>query len=266
MRPPLAQGGAPGDPASAPHLNPLVVLTYDHAGAELLQDILSRRQDLACTSGTGLVPLCEQAAASWREIEGRHNGVPSALAAASIRTMTASMATVLRARTSKQRWCEFSVAAPAAAATFLHVYPGARIVCLHRSCAAVIRAALDASPWGLSGPAFAPFVTAYPASTVAALAAYWAAHTEALLELEKDFPQATYRIRYEDLTVGGPAVNDLLTFMGLRPNPASGPVIAAPAATLTAVPDQAVPADLFSAPLLQGINEIQARLGYPPLR
>ena len=41
----------------------LIVLTYQHAGAERLRSLLTRDPDLACTYGTGILPLCDAAAA-----------------------------------------------------------------------------------------------------------------------------------------------------------------------------------------------------------
>jgi hypothetical protein len=49
------------------------------------------------------------------------------------------------------------------------------------------------------GPEYAPFVSAYPASSIAALAAYWAAHTRELIALEQSRPARCRRVRYEDL-------------------------------------------------------------------
>jgi hypothetical protein len=44
-----------------------------------------------------------------------------------------------------------------------------------------------------------PFVAAHPASSAAALASYWAAHTTGQLEFEQHHPQSCLRVRTEDL-------------------------------------------------------------------
>jgi hypothetical protein len=255
---------------------PLVVLAYRHAGMEHLKVLLSGHPDLACTMGAGLLPLCEQAAASWREVEGGGSDALSALAATSIRAMATSMAVTLQTRTGKRRWCEFSVAAPSAAGTFLRLYPRARIACLHRSCPGFIRAALDASGWGLSGPEFAPFVATHPASTVAALAAYWAARTQAFIEFEAEHSQAVRRIRCEDLAAAPrTAINRLQDLLGLRPGQPAYPLHSDwPQAEGTGqVPDEAeipgpaanLPADLLPPPLLGQVNDLHAELHYPAI-
>lgn len=104
---------------------------------------------MACTSGTGVLPLCDQAIATWRNIEGRPDALPSRLALAATRALATSVITTVLAREGKRRWCEVAAPNSKAAKTFLNVYPGTRFLCLHRACPDVIRAALDASPWGV---------------------------------------------------------------------------------------------------------------------
>jgi hypothetical protein len=147
-------------------------------------------QVLAGTAGTGLLPLCEQAIATWRSADGSPPGQPSALATAATRAMATSVITAILAREGKRRWCEVAAANPQAAETFL---------CLHRACAGVVRAALDASPWGITDPVFTPFIAKYPASTAAALAASWVTATAVMLDFERAHPQVCLRVRFEDL-------------------------------------------------------------------
>jgi hypothetical protein len=258
---------------------PLIVLTYPHSGAERLAGLLAQHPDLACTAGTGILPLCEQAAGAWRVADDRSSGPLSGLAEASIRSMITSILTALLVREGKRRWCEIATASPDTAKTFVQLFPGTRIVCLYRACPEVIRAALRASPWGLAGPAYAPFTSAYPASTAAALTAYWNAHTASLLAFEQAHPAICQRLRYEDLTGdGGP---DLFACLGID-DPGPGPqeawssddTAATPAAS-TAASDaagsdaagsgEAFPAAQVPRPLLEQAGRLMERLGYPPL-
>ena len=48
---------------------PIVLLTYAHAGADVLARVLSASPSLACTFGTGLLPLCHAAVNCWRIAE-----------------------------------------------------------------------------------------------------------------------------------------------------------------------------------------------------
>jgi hypothetical protein len=269
-----AAGGAPAghDRAAAgagdlARRGPVVVLATAYSGAGRLRSLLEGCPDLACTSGTGVLPLCEQAAAVWRTADGRaEGGTPSRLAAATVRALADALITSVLARAGKRRWCEFCYAMPKAATAFAQLYPGTRFVCLHRSCSGFIRAALDASPWGLADPALAPFTTAYPSSTTAALAAYWIAHTRNLLEFEASHPHAVLRVRFEDLA-GTQATQAVASFLSTSPgaeeSPASGshtpPGPAPPGATT------AIPAGLIPAAVLAQASDLLRQLGYPTL-
>jgi hypothetical protein len=134
----------------------------------------------------------------------------------------------------------------------------------------VIRAAITRSPWGLAGPAYRPFVAAQPGSTVAALAAYWATHAQALLAFERDHAQACLRVRFEDLpgTPGGlPAA--LSSFLGLAATGSHGP--SDPYDDSPAAPDEntsplaPLPLDQIPLPLLTQVNALLGQLGYPAL-
>jgi hypothetical protein len=73
--------------AVSPRAAPIIVLAHPHCCADGLLSLLSDSGGLACTSGTGVLPLCHQAATVWRRAEGNHpeNGPISTLAAASMR-------------------------------------------------------------------------------------------------------------------------------------------------------------------------------------
>ena len=90
----------------------------------------------------------------------------------------------------------------------------------------VIRAALDASPWGITDPVFAPFTITYPANTIASLTAYWVTATGPLLAFEREHPRSCLRVRFEDLAQGRQARERITSFLGLvgaavRPIPGS---------------------------------------------
>lgn len=261
--------GAIGQAAGAAGGAPVVVLTYKHGGAEPLWSLLTGYPGLACTSGTGVLPLCEQAAATWRSVDGGRTGTRlSPLAASSIRAMTTAVIIAVLARVGGRRWCEFANASPRSAETFLQIYPQARVLCLHRSCDSVMKDAVSASPWGLTGPEYAPFTAAYPASTPAALTAYWTAATAPLIEFEETHPDTCMRVRCEDL-VDDAYPADLLAFLGIeaprsghrgpdapsRDSPPPGPTLHAP-----------FPVDNVPGPLLAQADRLTRKLGYPPLR
>jgi hypothetical protein len=257
-----ARSGGCGAAISAP----VLVLTYAHSGADRLWSLLARHPDLVCTSGTGIIPLCEQAAATWRNVDGQPGERLSALAATSVRALVGSVITSLCARQGKRQWCEIAAAPPSCAETFLQLYPGTKVLCLHRACADFVYAAVQASPWGLAGSAFAPFTSAHPASTVAALTAYWVAHAGPLIEFEQLHPRACRRIRYEDLAVGPHP--GLFAFLGLEDSQPDQPGRAGTEAVvgpIAAEPTMAIPAEQIPPALLTHANDLLATLRYAPL-
>lgn len=243
---------------------PVIVLTYPHAGAEQLRSLLARYEDLACTAGTGILPACDGAAAAWLAVDDRPGGQPSRLAETSTRALVTSMITALLVRHGKRRWCEIATLAPDAAGTFVDLFPATRIVCLHRACPDVIRAAVRASPWGLAGAEYAPFITSYPASMAAALAAYWTARTMSLLAFEEAHPAICHRLRYEDLANAFPGLSG---FLGLTESSRAswGHDEAAPPVRDIAGVDRGFPAGQIPPALLERANRLMEKLGYQPL-
>jgi len=243
----------------------VIVLAPAYSGASTLRPLLAGHPDLACTSGTGLLPLCEQAMATWRSADGRGPGPPSSLAATATRALAASVITSILAREGKRRWCEVAAASPQAAETFLRLYPGTRFLCLHRACQGVIRGVLDASPWGITDPLFAPFAIKYPANTVASLTAYWVTATGPLLAFEREHPRSCLRVRFEDLAQGQQAEEPITSFLGLaavgRPIPGSHdePQPASPDPELAAD----LPVNLIPPALLAQANDLLQQLKYP---
>lgn len=238
---------------------PVIVLGYQHAGSRWLQQLLATDGSLACTAGIELLSACDHVAAAWRQAEGRPDGPLSALAVASVRSMTAALITWTLARSGQRRWCEIARPGPAPA-TFLELFPGTRYVCLHRSCPDVIGATLAANPWGLAGFEYARYTLMHPANTLAALAAYWAEHTELLLAFEHENPSACIRVRYEDLIEDNAARRRLWDFLGLDPR-------MLPDSELTAVPqnherDVRFPADNIPPGRLAKLDELHNVLGY----
>jgi hypothetical protein len=269
---PIAQDGVVS--SAHPSDRPVIVLTYSHTGGYHLNQLLSGSSELACTSSTGVLQLCQQAAGAWQSAEGRGAGVLSPLAATTIRRFTSTLITVILARAGGRRWCETAIAQYEAADTFLKVYPGAQFLCLHRSCPDVIYAALRATPWGLSNPLLAPFTATYPGSTVAAIAAYWVGFAGLLLGFEESHPEACLRIRYEDLFRGQDETADQVEeFLGLGLSKIGRmPSLPGNDSTKQGQPSadipgcgDGVPVEQIAAPLLAQVNELQKKLGYPPL-
>jgi Sulfotransferase family len=268
--PQLAARGPATSSAGAPN-SPIIVLSYAYAGAEHVQNALAVGSRLACTSGTGILPQCATAAETWRRIESQQGTTMSRLAAAATRQLVTAQITAILASSGQPRWCELATAAPDAAETFLQVFPHAHFVCVHRCCLDVIRAGVQANPWGLQGHGFTPFVLAYPGNSVAALAADWATSAEQLLAFERANQQAAHGVRYEDVTTQ-PDQALAAVRLALRLGDTEGddvypvqPEWLAEPGDASAEADATVPAEMIPEPLRQRISHLHAELGYPPL-
>ncbi len=262
----LTRALAPG--STGPVSAPVIVLTYGFAGGRRLQDLLSREPDLACTARTGILGAVGQVAAAWQYAEDRGGDQMSALAATSVRALVNSMLTVVTARMGSRRWCETAAVDPVAAAAFLQAFPETRIICLHRACPDVVFGVLATRPWGLSGAGFASYVASHPASTAAALAAWWADQAGPLLEFEAAYQRACLRVRYEDLvTDAGQALAAVRCFLGLDRGPGADTPEPGTAGTIATGPDavgcgDGFPVGQLPPRLTDRVNALHAQLGY----
>jgi hypothetical protein len=244
---------APPKPPRGTHI---IVLAHTHPGSEGLSALLTGHPSLACTAGTGVLQLCEQAASTWRGAE-RTGSTLSTLAAASVRALTGSLISVFKSQEGRERWCEISAAPARAARTFLQIYPETTVVCLHRNCADVVHAELLSG----HGPGGAAEATSFTAA-----ASHWQARAESLLALERDHLGQCLRVRHEDLVTSEAAAAALLSFLGLdQRGPGAGgrgggcgPV---PGWRYTDTPL----AGRIAAPVLDQVNRLHAELGYPAI-
>lgn len=255
-----------GEAAKTARNAPVIVMAYTGSGADRLWSVLSAFPELACTQRTGILPLCHQAVTAWQAVDARGGEGISPLAASSVRALCSTLVSAILAREGGRRWCEFTTAPPAAARTFSRLYPGARFLIAHRRADTVARAIIGSGRWGLEGLEFAPFVSAHPASPVAALASYWATHTAQQLEFEQANPEVCQRVRVEDLAENAaqamPDISDFLALDGAHVSPHGWDQQAG-----TGTPDAALglPLNLIPAPLLAQVNDLHRSLGYSPV-
>jgi hypothetical protein len=264
--------GQPWDPApriptavrSQPESSsdPVVVLTYTHAGDALLANIISGSPQIVSTRATGLLPLCLSAVSTWQSIENR-GAASSALAVKSTRLLIKSMTAVLTSSTGATRWCEIAYTGTAAAEAFLSIFPDAKFLCLHRRLSAVFHEAAQAYPWGLGDSPFWQYAYLQPGNNVGAIAAYWADHTAQLIEFEARHSQRVIRVRYEDLINDKDATaNAVSRFLGLDAREV--PALGASSAALDQTPSADFTRQLDRIPewLRTRVGELHAELNY----
>jgi Sulfotransferase family len=241
---------------------PVILLSYAYSGAQEVQDALAAGTELGCTSGTGIIPQCEVAAQTWRQVEGHDRQAMSRLALATVRDLVTAQLTVILARTGKTRWCELATASPGMTEPFVQAFPGTAFVCVHRHCLDVVRAGVEASRWGLRGHGLAPYALSYPGNSAAALAAYWADSTQGLLAFEQANPDRAMRIRYEDV-VSGPAeaLTAARVWLGIKDSRSA--TFPEPEVRMPPSSAAEVPAEMIPGPLLRRLSQMQADLGYP---
>jgi Sulfotransferase family len=263
---PLSRAAASASEADANA--PIVVLTYAHAGAELLTQLLSASPPVACTSATGLLPVCHEAISAWRQAQGR-TGPPSALAIKSVRALATAMITIIQARDGASRWCEIAYSTPDVAQTFLQIFPATQFICLYRSMSEVLSEAVRTYLWGLGGTPMWAYATGHPGNNAATIAAYWTARTQALLEFESAHPDCSLRVRYEDLAADPVRhAADIFATLGLDDSQLT--VLPEPSAVEPSAVHEAaagageptVPTDLIPPALMARAGELHARLGF----
>jgi hypothetical protein len=277
---PLADPGSAGDP--------VFVLCMGRSGSTLLRFVLDAHPMLACPPETCLPKLFEQLAVVWSLIEGAplspNRGdappmVPDAAVAGIRRTADMIIDSYL-ARRGRPRFCDKSLGTARYTELVLRVYPGTRFLCLYRHPMDVIRSALDACPWGLTGYGFDAYAGSSPGNSVAALASYWLDNASMIAAVEDRHPDLCHRVRYEDLVAAPEEVaGDIFSFLRLPPTagvarrcladrtepfgPGDHKIWTTSAITADSVGSgQSIPSGLIPPPVAEGINGLLGRLGY----
>jgi Sulfotransferase family len=288
----MGDSGRERSPAGAERIavfgDPVFVLCNGRSGSTLLRFLLDAHPDLACPPETNLPGLCVQLATVWSLIEGAplsaNRGdeppdIPQAAIAGVRDTMDRMVGSYL-ARRGKKRYCDKSLGTARFAELLLRVYPDARFICMYRHPMDVIASGVEASPWGVTGYGFEPYIAATPGNAVMALANFWTDNTQVTLAAEERFADRCLRVRYEDL-VSDPesTAAGVFEFLGVEAVPGIsqscfsaeherfGPADYKIWYTSRITTDSvgrgwSVPAGMIAPQLLDVINELAGKLGY----
>jgi protein-tyrosine sulfotransferase len=282
----------PGRPYRVPHSSDVVfVLCMGRSGSTLLRFLLDTHPLLACPPETNLPALCEQLAVVWSLIEGaplspNRGDAPPVVPDGAVAGIRHSLDMVIGsylARRGKQRFCEKSLGTARFTELLLRVYPDSKFLCLYRHPMDVIRSALGACPWGLSGYGFDSYAAASPGNTVLAVAKYWLDQASMIAAVEDQHADRCHRVRYEDLAAAPETVaREVFGFLGVP----CVPGIAERCFTGRAEPfgpgdhkiwttskittdsvgsGQGIPPGLIPPPVAGEINKLLGKLGYVPI-
>jgi Sulfotransferase family len=267
---------------------PVFVLCHARSGSTLLRFVLDAHPELACPPETNLPGLCAQLATVWSLIEGAplsgNRGdeppyIPQGAITGVQRTID-DMAGSYLERRGKKRYCDKSLGTARFAELLVRIWPEAKFLCLYRHPMDVVASGIEASPWGLSGYGFDPYIAATPGNAVHALASFWADNVSLILAVEEQFPDRCYRVRYEDMVMDPEsAAAGLFAFLGVAAAPGIsracfsaererfGPSDYKIWSTSQISPSSvgrgwSIPVGMVAPPVLSVINELNGKLGY----
>ncbi len=268
--------------------DPVFVLCNGRSGSTLLRFLLDAHPDLACPPETNLPGLCAQLATVWSLIDGAplsaNRGdeppvIPDAAIAGTRQTMDRMVSSYLERR-GKKRYCDKSLGTARYAELLMRIYPNAQFICLYRHPIDVIASGLEACPFGLNGYGFDSYIASTPGNAVLALARFWVDNAGTTLAAEERFSEHCIRVRYEDLTADPEGTAEaIFSFLGLpaapgiaqacfstereRFGPGDHKIWYTSEITSASVGrGWSVPIAMIAHPVLTGINEIAAKLGY----
>ena len=282
---------ASGSGKSGLPADPVFVLCAARSGSTLLRFVLDAHPQLACPPETNVPALCGQLATVWSLIEGAplspNRGdeppdIPDAAITGVRETMDRMVGSYL-ARRGKARYCDKSLGTARFAYLMRRIWPQAKFICLFRHPMDVIASGMEASPWGVNGYGFDPYIAETPGNVVYALARFWADNAGAILAAQEQYPEACLPVRYEDLVGNTQSVADqVFGFLGVDLVPDIGKRMFAPererygpadykiwhtseVTTASVGRGWTVPAGLISPQVLAVINDLCSKLGYVPV-
>ncbi|HEY6315155.1 MAG TPA: sulfotransferase [Streptosporangiaceae bacterium] len=211
---------------------PVIVLTVARSGSTLLRFILDTHPELACPPETNIGQVCVGLArlrkvldppadsAQGEFLPGHLDAEIAPEAAAWIRAAITGAYGPYLVQHGKRRWCDKSLDNARAAGLLARVFPAAQFVCLYRHCMDVVASAIEATPWGLNGYGFDPYIRATPGNSVAAAAHCWLDQTKSIIEFQEKYPDRCHGIRYEDLVSRPEEITEsLFAFLGVKQIP-----------------------------------------------
>jgi protein-tyrosine sulfotransferase len=272
-------------PAAGFCVDPVFVLCAARSGSSLLRRALDSHPELACPAELNLVVAYEAIQFAVRSANPTDRAAADREATELCRDLAAKSAGQYAVREHKRRWCEKSLPSVDYAEMLSELFPESQFICLYRECTDTIASAIEACPWGFGGYGFDPYVRASTSNFVFAIASYWAEKAELLLAFEEKHPERSVRIRYEDLVCSPEeTLTGVFDFLGCSSSNVADLFEAIFARNRELVAGDyktrftsgfetssvgrgwTIPISLIPPPLLQRIEDLHTKLGYPSLQ
>ncbi len=274
----------------SPSNEPIFVLCGARSGSTLLRYALDAHPEICCPAELNIAETLAHMSRVYTLMEissapnaPRGERMPAA-AVVACRNFADSTLGACARKQAKQRWADKSLVNASYAELIYQVYPSARYICLFRGCADFIASAHEASPWGMMGYGFEPYIRDSPANSVLAMARYWADHVDAMVNFRANHPDSAFSVRYEDLVADPQQILEQL-FEFLRTLDASLPsteaifddAMRSPGAqdhkiTFTSCFESSsvgrgwsIPTEMIPPQLVERIDRLSEQLGYGPL-
>jgi hypothetical protein len=209
--PPRTSDPAPGKAVAGHDAgadSPVFILTMARSGSTLLRFILDAHPSLCCPPELSVAATAAYLAHLWTVAEGVPSpATPTSLAEgqltdharAAIREAIQAPLVPYMTERGATRWCDKSLDGVLFARVAAALWPRAQFICLYRHCMDVIASGLEACRWGPDAFGFEEFAPQFPGNNVAAIGACWADMTARIIDFEKEYPERSLRVRYEDL-------------------------------------------------------------------
>jgi Sulfotransferase family len=266
---------------------PIFVLCIARSGSTLLRLMLGSHDDVACPPETNMAGLAQQLTTVSTTMRARSGEDATEATREAVlkhtRCVLSGMINDYLTQENKSVFCDKSLGTAKNAELLKQLYPQAKFICLYRHPMDVIASGIEASPWGVSGYGFEPYISTSPTNAVGALARFWLEGSTLIHAFEEKFPESCHRVRYEDLVLSTPETwNKLLDFLSLprlddietrwaenkaeRIGPADYKIWYTKKITGDSVGNGwRVPAGLISPFVLQQTNTMIQELGYIPI-
>ncbi|HEX8559859.1 MAG TPA: sulfotransferase [Pyrinomonadaceae bacterium] len=189
-------------PTAAP---PVFILSCERSGSTLLRYIVDTHPQVCCPAHLHLGQLCRSlyttAYYSIAQAAGAaDDAARERLAAAETRRVVDELMGRYARAKGKQVWCEKTTENLQHLRFLGEVFPDARFVCLYRNCMDVAHSGIESGRLGFI-PELAPYVQKSPGNLVAAMVESWVEKTAALLDFELAHAPQCFRLKYESLVL-----------------------------------------------------------------